>query len=104
VPGAGVDLEKLAGRQKQHTYHANLFQILGGGLSRGALFNYMDVSGIYMKSLAEQFGPEGIASMPSRQARSGRRCRCPAAPRWRSWKSSAVKRRWSAPASQPNSP
>jgi len=40
-----VDLEKLAGL-KQLTFHANLFQIHGGGLSRGALFNYMDVSGI----------------------------------------------------------
>jgi porin len=40
-----ADLEKLAGL-KQLAFHANLFQIHGGGLSRGALFNYMDVSGI----------------------------------------------------------
>jgi porin len=40
-----VDLEKLAGI-KQLTFHANLFQIHGGGLSRGALRNYMDVSDI----------------------------------------------------------
>ena len=40
-----VDLEKLAGL-KQLTFHANMFQIHGGGLSRGALMNYMDVSGI----------------------------------------------------------
>ena len=40
-----VDLEKLAG-MRQLAFHANLFQIHGGGLSRGALFNFMDVSGI----------------------------------------------------------
>jgi porin len=40
-----VDLEKLAG-MRQLTFHANLFQIHGGGLSRGALLNFMDVSGI----------------------------------------------------------
>jgi porin len=40
-----VDLEKLAGL-KQLTFHANMFQIHGGGLSRGALLNYMVVSGI----------------------------------------------------------
>ena len=40
-----VDLEKLAGI-RQLAFHANLFQIHGGGLSRGALFNFMDVSGI----------------------------------------------------------
>src|SRR3982074_2148867 len=40
-----VDLEKLA-KLKQLTFHANMFQIHGGGLSRGALLNFMDVSGI----------------------------------------------------------
>ena len=40
-----VDLEKLAG-MRQLSFHANLFQIHGGGLSRGALLNFMDVSGI----------------------------------------------------------
>jgi porin len=40
-----VDLEKLAGI-RQLAFHANLFQIHGGGLSRGALLNFMDVSGI----------------------------------------------------------
>jgi porin len=40
-----VDLEKLAG-MRQLTFHANLFQIHGGGLSRGALLNFLDVSGI----------------------------------------------------------
>jgi porin len=40
-----VDLEKLAGA-KQLTFHANVFQIDGGGLSRGDLLNYMVVSGI----------------------------------------------------------
>jgi porin len=40
-----VDLEKLADL-KQLTFHANMFQIHGGGLSRGALLNYMVVSGI----------------------------------------------------------
>src|SRR3954469_24481966 len=40
-----LDLEKLA-NLKQLTFHANIFQIHGGGLSRGALLNFMDVSGI----------------------------------------------------------
>ena len=40
-----VDLEKLAGL-RDLTFHANVFQIHGGGLSRGALLNFMDVSGI----------------------------------------------------------
>jgi porin len=42
---ADVDFEKLVGL-KQLTFHANVFQIDGGGLSRGALLNYLDVSGI----------------------------------------------------------
>ena len=40
-----ADLEKLFGA-KQLTFHANIFQIDGGGLSRGDLLNYMVVSGI----------------------------------------------------------
>jgi porin len=40
-----ADFEKLAG-MKGLTFHANVFQIDGGGLSRGALLNYMVVSGI----------------------------------------------------------
>jgi hypothetical protein len=40
-----VDLEKLVG-MRQLAFHANLFQIHGGGLSRGALLNFLDVSGI----------------------------------------------------------
>jgi porin len=40
-----VDFEKLAG-VRDVTFHANMFQIHGGGLSRGALLNFMDVSGI----------------------------------------------------------
>ncbi|MBR0875334.1 carbohydrate porin [Bradyrhizobium tropiciagri] len=40
-----VDFERLVGL-KQVTFHANIFQIDAGGLSRGALFNFMDVSGI----------------------------------------------------------
>ena len=40
-----VDFEKLIGL-KQLTFHANVFQIDGGGLSRGALFNFLVVSGI----------------------------------------------------------
>ncbi|MET4346558.1 carbohydrate porin [Bradyrhizobium sp. RT9a] len=40
-----ADYEKLVGL-KQVTFQANVFQIDGGGLSRGALFNFMDVSGI----------------------------------------------------------
>jgi porin len=40
-----VDLEKLAGL-RELTFHANMSQIHGGGLSRGALLNFMDVSGI----------------------------------------------------------
>jgi porin len=42
---ADVDFEKLVGL-KQLTFHANVFQIDGGGLSRGALFNFLVVSGI----------------------------------------------------------
>jgi porin len=40
-----VDLQKLVGL-KQLAFHANVFQIDGGGLSRGSLLNYMVVSGI----------------------------------------------------------
>jgi porin len=40
-----ADLDKLLGL-KQLAFHANVFQIDGGGLSRGALFNYLVVSGI----------------------------------------------------------
>ena len=40
-----VDFEKLIGL-KQLTFHANVFQIDGGGLSRGALLNFLVVSGI----------------------------------------------------------
>src|SRR6195952_419136 len=40
-----IDFEKLAGL-KQLTLHTNVFQIDGGGLSRGSLLNYLDVSGI----------------------------------------------------------
>jgi porin len=40
-----VDFQKLVGL-KNLTFHANVFQIDGGGLSRGDLLNYMVVSGI----------------------------------------------------------
>jgi porin len=40
-----ADFEKLIGL-KQLTFHANVFQIDGGGLSRGALLNFLVVSGI----------------------------------------------------------
>lgn len=40
-----VDLEKLA-NFRQLAFHANVFQIDGGGLSRGSLINLLDVSGI----------------------------------------------------------
>jgi len=40
-----VDFQKLVGL-KDLAFHANVFQIDGGGLSRGALLNYMTVSGI----------------------------------------------------------
>jgi len=40
-----VDLQKLAGGD-QLTFHANIFQIHGGGLSRGSLQNLFVVSGI----------------------------------------------------------
>ncbi|MET4721154.1 hypothetical protein ABIF63_005260 [Bradyrhizobium japonicum] len=40
-----VGFGKLAGA-RDLTFHANMFQIHGGGLSRGALLNFMDVSGI----------------------------------------------------------
>ena len=42
---ADVDFEKLIGL-KQLTFHANVFQIDGGGLSRGDLLNFLVVSGI----------------------------------------------------------
>jgi porin len=40
-----VDLQKLVGAD-QLTFHANIFQIHGGGLSRGSLQNLFVVSGI----------------------------------------------------------
>ena len=40
-----IDFEKLTGL-KQLTLHTNIFQIDGGGLSRGSLLNYLAVSGI----------------------------------------------------------
>ena len=40
-----VDLQKLTGLD-QLTFHANMFQIHGGGLSRGSLQNFFVVSGI----------------------------------------------------------
>ena len=40
-----VDFEKLVGA-RDLTFHASMFQIHGGGLSRGALLEFMDVSGI----------------------------------------------------------
>ena len=40
-----ADLQKLFGLNGL-AFHANIFQIDGGGLSRGALFNFLDVSGI----------------------------------------------------------
>ena len=40
-----VDLQRLAGLS-QLTFHANVFQIHGGGLSRGSLQNLFVVSGI----------------------------------------------------------
>jgi len=40
-----LDLQKLVGAE-QLTFHANMFQIHGGGLSRGALQNLFVVSGI----------------------------------------------------------
>jgi porin len=40
-----VDLQKLAGL-RELTFHANMFQIHGGGLSRSTLQNYLVVSGI----------------------------------------------------------
>ncbi|MBS0527795.1 MAG: carbohydrate porin, partial [Proteobacteria bacterium] len=40
-----ADLEKLL-NLKQVSFHANAFQIDGGGLTRGALLNFMGVSGI----------------------------------------------------------
>ncbi|MCC8975400.1 porin [Bradyrhizobium brasilense] len=42
---ADLDFEKLVGLQGL-TFHANVFRIDGGGLSRGSLLNYLDVSGI----------------------------------------------------------
>ncbi|EJN12395.1 carbohydrate-selective porin [Bradyrhizobium sp. YR681] len=42
---ADADLQKLVGIPGM-TFHANVFRIDGGGLSRGSLLNYLDVSGI----------------------------------------------------------
>lgn len=42
---ADVDLDRLIGL-KQLTFHANVFQIDAGGLSRGSLYNFLVVSGI----------------------------------------------------------
>ena len=39
-----ADFEKLAG-MRALTFRADMFQIHGGGLSRGALLNFMDASG-----------------------------------------------------------
>ena len=39
----------------------------------------------YVKSLAKQLGPRASGSTAWRPGRSGRRCRFPAAHRWRSW-------------------
>lgn len=40
-----IDFEKLIGL-KQLAFHVNVFQIAGGGLSRGALYDFLVVSGI----------------------------------------------------------
>ena len=40
-----VDLQKLVGLNGL-AFHANIFQIDGGGLSRGSVLNFLDVSGI----------------------------------------------------------
>lgn len=40
-----VDLQKMVGLNGV-TFHANVFRIDGGGLSRGSLLNFLDVSGI----------------------------------------------------------
>lgn len=42
---ADIDFQKLVGIEGL-TFHTNVFRIDGGGLSRGSLFNYLDVSGI----------------------------------------------------------
>ncbi|WP_271605614.1 carbohydrate porin [Bradyrhizobium sp. CCBAU 11434] len=42
---ADADLQKLLGLEAL-TFHANVFRIDGGGLSRGSLLNHLDVSGI----------------------------------------------------------
>ncbi|WP_276519667.1 carbohydrate porin, partial [Bradyrhizobium elkanii] len=71
-----LDLQKLAGLDKL-TFHANMFQIHGGGLSRGSLQNYFVVSGIealpstrlYEAYFEKQWGDKKI----SLKARSARR-------------------------------
>jgi porin len=42
---ADIDFQKLV-RIQGLTFHTNVFRIDGGGLSRGSLLNYLDVSGI----------------------------------------------------------
>ena len=44
----------------------------------------------YVKSLAKQLAPEGIRVCGVRRARSGRLCRFPVAPAWKSCRSSAA--------------
>ena len=64
-----VDLQKLVGAEKL-TFHANMFQIHGGGLSRSALQNLFVVSGIealpttrfYEAYFEKQWGAKGFRS------------------------------------------
>lgn len=56
----------------------------------------------YVKSLAKQLGPKGIRVNAVAPGPIWTPFRSRAAPRWRSWKSSAAPPRWGALASQPN--
>jgi hypothetical protein len=73
-----IDFEKLVG-SKQLTFHANVFQIDGGGLSRGSLKNFLLVSRIEAqptKLASMRFGLNkmGDLACPAR-ARPGRQGR-----------------------------
>ena len=90
-----VDLQKLVGAD-QFTFHANIFQIHGGGFSRGSLQNLFVVSGIealpttrlYEAYFEKQWGnkagfAEGSASSPPTASSSIQNTRmCSRTHRW----------------------
>src|SRR3954454_6033029 len=63
-----ADLQKLVGLNGL-AFNGNIFRIDGGGLSRGALFNLLDVSGI-------EALPHGSMKLGSSRSGTARRSRC----------------------------